>query len=946
MTRCKLIFLFIGLVMLAACQDSLFNDMDMPEEGLPAEVTLDLSVNGNEVVTRAVSTETEEQKLYNLYVLIFNADGSRSTGQYIEFGETPERISLITRSGSGKHIYGVANIGRGMMAINAEVLDNVRNEAELKALNTSLQQLVTSRGTNFLMTGFIEKNGSIADIVIPEGVSTTPIGKIQLRRVDSKITFRVTTPEGVKFTPDSWRVVKLPQRVALYPQQADRFPDSADYFDSEWKRFEGENTEWDGRTFAFYTLEGKHTPLQNAEGANPAEKYACREKQEKIALPGASGNPTHKNGKYLYAAENATYVEMKGHLAYKKDNMDVSADVIYTIHLGYKNNDPDDYSTLRNTHYIYNVTINSANNILLEVQEDKEVQPGAEGSVTLAGMIMEMDAHYETRTVTVNKDLIDKSLSWSVKTPFSQGLAADKPVDYKWILFRLNETSGNNDKKKEYVTTFQPFLDQEGALFNGIGLADFLKNKQVLLDVDQLVTILKECREHQSQNGNNLANNLFDSKSNIVFTAFINENYYHKDPVTGESPVDLWKKFVNQPQRTLNILSLNRYSADGESQKTDAIISFRQASIQTMYNVKYAGENTAWGTEMIQDENIYEFWNKSTHTGWNSGSIPYNSKSNGLSNTLALWDVPTLNSTLNWSTYINTSTGKMQSTYNYARYACMQQNRDNNGNGKIDREEVQWYLASINQLSDIWIGENSFDLTARLYKKTFWDQQNQWYVSSTVTGRYKDGSGWYGNYYYDNPTVLWSSEGSSIGLMNQASTNRLYYRCVRNLGISDGDTTLPQDFATYNNATGEISLDKLDRRSIREQSETAELSEHAERDADNKPWWTFQVEKKSRGSNKNWVEVRDLINRGESPCKAAGAGWRAPNQRELALMQSRIGSDGYWTLANHMSRTRFSFNPANAYRHGFSVQNNAGNLYLINNSNERGGIRCVRDIVK
>lgn len=65
----------------------------------------------------------------------------------------------------------------------------------------------------------------------------------------------------------------------------------------------------------------------------------------------------------------------------------------------------------------------------------------------------------------------------------------------------------------------------------------------------------------------------------------------------------------------------------------------------------------------------------------------------------------------------------------------MQRNRDLNGNGKIDPDEVRWYMAAIDQLSDLWIGENSFDAEARLFKGSTWEED--WYVSSTVPQRYE-----------------------------------------------------------------------------------------------------------------------------------------------------------------------------------------------------------------
>ena len=61
-------------------------------------------------------------------------------------------------------------------------------------------------------------------------------------------------------------------------------------------------------------------------------------------------------------------------------------------------------------------------------------------------------------------------------------------------------------------------------------------------------------------------------------------------------------------------------------------------------------------------------------------------------------------------TYINSAKWEMQAAYNAAKYKCMRLNRDMDGNGRIDENEVQWYLASINQLTDLWIGETPLTL--------------------------------------------------------------------------------------------------------------------------------------------------------------------------------------------------------------------------------------------
>lgn len=75
-------------------------------------------------------------------------------------------------------------------------------------------------------------------------------------------------------------------------------------------------------------------------------------------------------------------------------------------------------------------------------------------------------------------------------------------------------------------------------------------------------------------------------------------------------------------------------------------------------------------------------------------------------------------------------------------------------------------------------------------------------------------------------------------------------------------------------------------------------------------------------------------------------GWRVPNQRELALMYSRMPRNATsWPLSNHFSRSSFSFNTAGGERVGFSVENEGSVYYLINHKDsDVGGVRCVRDI--
>lgn len=264
----------------------------------------------------------------------------------------------------------------------------------------------------------------------------------------------------------------------------------------------------------------------------------------------------------------------------------------------------------------------------------------------------------------------------------------------------------------------------------------------------------------------------------------------------------------------------------------------------------------------------------------------------------------------------------------------------------------------LDQLTDLWIGEQSFDREAYLYKKEMeipgsdfgrqWGEM--WYVSSTINKiKIRTGGIIVPKYtYYADPTVLWSSEGASVGQLDgvpNAGYKKLYYRCLRNLGIeASNETDVPAPIGVYSSGTGVISMNSLDPNSIRDYSQDTELPEHHERESHNLPFRSFEVSKTISGSGLSWTAVRDKIRNNDSPCKSLGSGWRVPNQRELALMRSIIGNDGRWTAENHMSRTRFSMNPVGDSRHGFSVTNSAGILFLINNLTwELGGVRCVKD---
>ena len=247
------------------------------------------------------------------------------------------------------------------------------------------------------------------------------------------------------------------------------------------------------------------------------------------------------------------------------------------------------------------------------------------------------------------------------------------------------------------------------------------------------------------------------------------------------------------------------YSPDGNTSLVTSLYSFVQKSIRTVFDASNTQLQTAWGLESVME---------GEDNGYN-GRLPvgdvraavsnpdYNS--NGRVNSIS-WMVGK-----RWVDVIKTTERYgLNSGYNNAAYACLLRNRDLDGDGMVDAEEVRWYLAAIDQLTDIFLGEWALDEASRLYPydpangdmpptgKVYWH-----YTSSSPDPNQSN-----------NPNVLWAEEGASRGNYGSSSArdkNGQYYayRCVRNLGIPlDNPDQEPEDLVQVtDNGDGTYTLD-------------------------------------------------------------------------------------------------------------------------------------------
>lgn len=812
---------------------------------------------------------------------------------------------------------------------------------------------------------------------------------------------------------------------------------AADFFDTDFRNVD-EITSNDEYRFTFYMLPNRMTPKKNGfTGWN--------ERDRQVKLPNGVNQMTDVSystsdgamvSKQMRVFENAndfsTYVLVTGRVEMDLTNdsagQTLGADVQYLIHLGdwSEKGAADNYNVRRNKHYKYKVTVNSVHNIRVEVESGNigenviENQPGAIGEVVIAKEeIAICDAHYTTKVLTFhlgnfyngNKNIADE-LTWKVKTPFGEGEPEiiggyDVPTcpDYKWVHFRLNKKNTGADGKKSYDLRSRKYIGREFAVSETLRTADDNKegdgtpgaagyHNDGCMDIIALVKYIKEqvrrYETYKEYGGENTSD--FDDSDDpkICVTVFVDEYYYEEDPWTGEKSTYLWKKFVNAPDRSMNILCDTYVSKDGESRETGSVITIQQHSMRSIFNTdeSITGLKTAWGLEMTDEyPNMWQ-WKDRALTG---NSDP----ANGLLNSACLWGLydksagDSFKTGAEWSTFIDWETPNgtplLKDKYRDLRYSCLARNRDNNGDGQIGRDEIRWYTASIRQLVGMYIADGILPQSSRLYNRSAKEMESMDLVEENGEKVYKWMQHVISSTQYNGtgPVMVWAEEGISTGdydgTNQENSGSYQTIRCVRNLGLLDetkepeeyGLDKTPQSFGEYVKATesasGNAYFDAayINPAALRYYT-SRELDLHHNNSEENRIYRKFEISSETVSitvdfGDKKFGGINDLISseiqagRNNPFCPE---GYRLPNQRELSVLL--YYSDLSFTLGNMTpSRTYWIFGdmgPSNltkkklyspnandpVVKNGFNINSN-GNI-TVGNGEALGTARCVRDV--
>ena len=1097
--NCHIIwYIFILAIGMSGCQDNLeeFKDLKV-EEGIPVSISIDFSTVRQSVLTKVEQSPETEYNVSTIYLMAFNSRGEKTGGQAFLVGDgnvtgnydnesfSGKISGFEVTSGMGQSLYAIANYDNSDFEISRS-LNNIKTEDELEDLQIWIRndRILLNR-ISFIMAG--EEKGVT---ITPEGKVSTIGGEavdIELKRLDAKITFNVkadiedAVDGSVEFIPKSYLVYNMPVNVPVIYRGKNLTEanfvsmdiDSSDEDKAPVTVFDEITAT--GFVFNFYMLENYSAPPEKGgtggsgiwidatakeeeTNAGIESLYALREKEEKkgeVTDPGRPGM-TERNIGFKYAPKTATYVEINGELSYQRKGKDGSVEYVnvsarYTIHLGETGRADDanneyrvnNYTTARNTHYTYNITLTGINSYDAEVNSDQEVRPGAEGDVIIAGdQVRAIDSHYSRTRIKFTRKALQEGLSWIIQTPFDQGMklstnSSTSLKDYKWVLFAVNTEFGvsadnntttmvkfpgyeaydggastlteNNNANEDEGNSPDNVL-KRGQWKDNMTSGNYYYNRKNNLSDDACLRDVNQLINHLSKLAKN--DDLWkevgekdDQGNDVVYvTAFVDEYVYVYNPAEKEYKVPdasisdqenllLWKNVVNGTDRLMHICTSGAvYSPDGESSWSNSVLTIRQAPIYSIYNEKDADIKQAWGTESILETPALPI--KPEKENLSHGYNMPLTLDNGRYNTLSIFgsynrgDYISLN--ISWTDVLSRDAedigsgddqkeDELQEKYRDVWHACMTRNRDLDGDNIIDQEEIRWVMASIDELTDLWIGQNALPQTAYLYHGN--GDYMEHVVSSSGT--------------YDKPWIIWAEEGASRGEYNddryidQVSREREYqYRCIRYLGIPlDDIDVIPEDYvrvtksdAGYYRASYRIDLSKLDYSARRSSSDGGrELPLHYERGADgiNQPYRSFEMlvypyddgntsrrwEKSKHDSGSDPQEGFEENLNYSNISSLCPPGYRVPNQRELMLMFTSVNSqNGYndvqWSDSFWCS-THFSYSNNeklyNTERPGFATS--GSNLILVSTGWDQKGyyyepkgdnikakVRCVRDV--
>lgn len=1077
----------LSALMLFSCSDERFAAPDFTVSGEESKIRVNVSVPGLDVKTRASLGDDQINEVSSLWIRTYSSYSGKATSEWVKSvkntydTEVARSFDIDTKSGYS-YVVGVANIDNlGVTKANpdeerplSELLEDAdtwEKFLDIAVVAPSSFNDVNAAPVPLAMSGCLcnitvgdmpahpepsqwgGENYNFKPVFIPatSGKAYVMPGAIHLRRLVSHITFNIKSGPDVTVTPTSYTVYNVPTATWLYERSGqdpnfghDCTEENKDKFYATPSQYTSQYiTEENGvYKFDFWQGENKHSAIPDERlqalgitfsDNDPRYNYDVREREKKKADETNSGLYLTLTGDSWTPANMASFVAFHADIVYnKKQTIDIDGkptevtrvgNAMFTVHLGFLNNDPRDFNCFRNVDYTYNVTVNGVKNIVVEAEGTEQI-PGMEGMVSdLENPTVFLDAHYACYNIHLTKEELQN-------TNAGHAVSWKHGMGFVMSTWDYGEEHSFTEEDFEYDDNGNPIIPADKKQYVDWVELRPTTGEKVLASYHPKDDT-EEGRKTFTLPDAAYARHWSDSDPRISesgwYTVFVNE-YVYEDSPDESSTTPAWKRYVNENPRQYFIRVTKSVSSDKESVYARSKYAGTQSSIQSYYaSVGNADLQTALGVEHINESyglnlrNKYRrslddngisgryylayrlagniIWQDDGPSPWTDFDNKYswnnfidftkNQNVNKINNqnvyrderTECLYTIKDLLTTVgrgpdsydNYSVTYEADRTK-NPKYIEAILACLNRNRDNDGDGMIDASELRWFIPTRNQYIRVILGRGSLThpLVDVNVDHELADRFNR--VNSKLL------------FYTPEGSQVWAMEGTTSSpwrAWNGTWASPWEVRCVRNLGTDLGSIAKREQNAQpayyRREGTNIIDLSRYDNASIRSRAFTSSDNpipiHHVYNQDYNRCYKAFEFLPGSEDVKREDMADQDqlIINNKiqwaqylstHNPCKhlvdkTGKDGWRVPNQKELTILSS-LGIYG-----DHKGGISYYYSCSMSYYDqqgvGFSDTNNSfdyDSRYVMKimtsdgtgtqgNEDDTGfGVRCVRDVVE
>lgn len=780
-------------------------------------------------------------------------------------------------------------------------------------------------------------------------------------------------------------------------------------------------------SFDWWQVENKRTGLEPPESHNKeGDYYSYREEEFKTDAGLNTGKYKSLVGSAdaADANNNATFVELRVRMSLKFDekgdkiNGARVVDGVYTVHLGYcegsGKSKAQDFNCRRNSKYTYDVTINNVNDILVEARKEGEPTPGGEGMVSdVTEKYVELDAHYGVYNIQLTQsDLYPKEVNPESDRSFDYMIRCydenNQPVDIdsrvpssvtaanskyiNWVEIRPTTDAytlapykprGNNsdtmtiqefwDGVKNHTVTpgyFTVFFNEyvyetatDGDEEGSTAWHDYVNKHNRTVWIRVLV--------NQSEDGESSHYNSKYAFSQRSIQTYYNtnaetENALGVEHVNESYGLNLRNSFYNSIDSRYFLPVLDDLDKNNGRFNVAMYLAGRQ---NRNFTSGFSWNNDLLWSDVVNSTQLQlinaiqniQGVNKDAVTQDNPHPVPavveinkdaaiYNPTISGVSNRYKADESFDPDQSAN-ARYIEAVT------------ACMNRNRDLDGDGRIDADELRWYVPTANQYIRVILGRRSlhtplmdYDANPKLQSPTGSYTKNDFVTSLMLYG--SDGRD------------VWAMEGISISSWREYHDGAAWnVRCVRNLGSNLNtidDTEKVKPAYRLRTVGGDIiEMIYYDTKSVRQEKLTQMLPHDIANQDYNRVYKAFQFSEEfslyqmnGYNYNGNWATWLRTVN----PCenvqdwdgnKLPGSGWRIPNQKEISIMNTLDIRPSYGFIPsatfshyNHSGNALGSQSELDSDTFYIMCVNSDGKSTQMDYNGIRGTLtfRCVRDV--